>query len=96
MEQIGFVASHFGYTEEYILSHTPEWLVRKSKQAVREKGEEHRLRIIEAFKGLALFVDLALNQGREIDQILPPFNKKETDSSEPDGPFIETMWWKSE
>ncbi|MFD1423429.1 hypothetical protein ACFQ4J_06690 [Laceyella tengchongensis] len=89
------MASHYGYTEEYVLSHTPEWLARKSKQATQEKIDEHRMRIVEGFKGLALFIDLAFNKGREMDQILPPLDKEKTGSSQPDDPFLNTMWWKS-
>lgn len=89
------MASHYGYTEEYVLSHTPEWLARKSRQAAQEKIDEHRMRIVEGFKGLALIIDLAFNKGREMDQILPPLNMEEMNSGQPDGPFMETIWWKS-
>ncbi|MBH8599068.1 MULTISPECIES: hypothetical protein [unclassified Thermoactinomyces] len=74
--------------------HTPEWLARKSRQAAQEKIDEHRIRIVENFKGLALFIDLAFNQGREADQILPSLYEEERNLSQADNPYIETMWWK--
>jgi hypothetical protein len=93
------VASHYGYTEEYVLSHTPEWLARKSKQAAQEKIDEHRMRIVEGFKGLALFMDMAFNKGREIDEILPPplkrINNEKKVIEQGHQYFVEKEWWKT-
>lgn len=70
--------------------------MRKSRQAAQEKIDAHHMRIVEGFKGLALFIDMAFNQGRKVEQILPPFQKKEMNSGPSDSPFMETIWWKSE
>lgn len=99
IQQIEFVSSHYGYMEEYVLDHTPAWIERKYIQAMKEKHEDHRVKILESFKGISLLVDAALNKGKNQDSLLPlPFDEyfnqveeKKRDEKE----YVEGEWWLS-
>lgn len=97
IKQIGFVSSYYRYTEEYVLSHTPEWLKRKYEQAVEEKYNDSRIRTFESFKGLMLLADTLFNKGQGVNEIAPPYNeinkeKAETAQEE----FVGGSWWQPE
>lgn len=97
MKQIGFVSSHYGYTEEYVLGHTPEWVNRKYEQAVEEKFTVIRERTLEGYKGLMLLADSLFNQGKGFEDIVPAFNqvkKKEVETAK--DKFVGGNWWESE
>lgn len=95
--QIEFVSSHFGYLEDYVLEKTPEWIKRKYMQAAREKHEQHRVRILESFKGLSLMVDSFANKGKGADSILPPpFDeavKEKQKKVEENDEYLAGEWW---
>lgn len=98
IQQIETVSSHFAYSEEYVLSHTPEWLNRKFNQAMKEKWEQSQSRVWEGFKSLALMVDVAFNKGRSMSQLMPDsyesalaMNQRASENNEK---FIKGQWWK--
>ena len=68
IKQIGFVSSHYHYTEEYVLSHTPDWLKRKYEQAMEEKYNESRMHTLENYKGLMLLADSLFNKGKGFEE----------------------------
>jgi hypothetical protein len=96
--QVEFVSSHFRYTEEYVLSHSPAWVNRKSKQAREEQYEQHTQRVMESFKGIALIVDSIFNKGQNWSELLPPSLedalKMQGKTEEKPSQFIEGTWWK--
>lgn len=98
IEQVEFVSSHFGYSEEYILSHSPAWVNRKSGQARREQFEKHSERVLEGFKSLALLVDSALNGGKAWDKLLPSSLEEAMKLQHRNEPikshFVTGLWWK--
>lgn len=97
IDQIGFVSSHFGYKEEYVLEHTLEWLNRKAEQAHEEKYSESRKRTIENHKGLMLLVDSLFNQGKNFNELVPTYEetqqKKKVEPKKEE--FVGGNWWKS-
>lgn len=96
--QVEFVSSHFNYTEEYVLSHTPSWVNRKSRQAQKEQFETHTQHVVEGFKSLALLIDSALNKGKSWDKILPSSleeaSELQFEKEKKNTQFIVGMWWK--
>lgn len=91
------MSSHYGYTEEYVLGHTPDWVKRKYEQAVEEKYNESQMRSLESYKGLMLLSDTLFNKGKGFNDILPPFkelNNKKVEAAEEK--FVGGSWWKSE
>jgi hypothetical protein len=92
------VSSHFGYTEEYVMDHSPWWLIRKYKQASREKWEESRQRTIESFRSLMLLSDGLLNKGKGASEILPPpyeeAVKAAAEKEKKTKQYITGQWWK--
>ena len=91
------MSSHYGYTEEYVLGHTPDWVKRKYEQALEEKYSVSRERTLEGYKGLMLLADSLFNQGKGFDDIVPSFGqltKKEVETTEEK--FVGGNWWKSE
>lgn len=97
IEQIEIVSSHFGYTEEYVLDRTPEWIRRKYVQAAKEKHEAHRMNVLESFKGIALMIDSVANKGKSYDKIMPPpfdeFMDQLQEKKESKNEYIEGEWW---
>lgn len=97
MKQIGFVSSHYRYTEEYVLGHTPDWVKRKYEQALLEKYVSSRERTLESYKGLMLLADSLFNKGKGFDDIVPSFEKltkKEVETKQEE--FVGGNWWESE
>jgi hypothetical protein len=68
--KIETVSSHFRYTEEYVMDHSPEWLSRKYWQALKEKWEDSQSRVLEGFKSVALFADSVFNKGKNYDMFI--------------------------
>lgn len=80
-----------------MISHTPEWLIRKFKQASKEKFQESQLRSVEVFRGVALLADQMLNKGKAMDKILPPFEESGVSSNQIDEQYknhVTGTWWK--
>lgn len=92
------VSSHFGYTEEYVLEHTPAWISRKFLQAQREKFEEHQRKVFSGFQSLLLLLDATFNKGKDFDKIIPPSledaKEIEIQRERARETFINSQWWK--
>jgi hypothetical protein len=92
------VSSHYGYREEEVMDHTPEWLNRKFDQAMREKWEDSQNRVWEGFKSLALLVDVAFNKGKSMDQLMPGSYeealKRNQVRIQQEQNFIQGQWWE--
>lgn len=91
------MSSYYRYTEEYVLSHTADWITRKYEQALEEKYNDSRNRTLENFKGLMLLTDTLFNQGKGFEEIIPPFNqlnKQKAESAQEQ--FVGGSWWKPE
>lgn len=95
IERIEVVASHFRYTEEYVLQHSPHWLKRKFKQAQKEKKEANQRRIIEGAQSLFIVLDSVFNQGKGIESILSPA-EEERKEAVASAEYVAKTWWKSE
>ncbi|MGR5963131.1 hypothetical protein ACT7DN_30305 [Bacillus paranthracis] len=103
VKEIGFVSSYYGYTEEYVLDHTPAWIKRKYKQAITEKYERHVESVYGQFKSYLLLMDSMMNEGKDFTNILPPTldaaieqqkNQAEsTDAQNNQEEYVKTPWW---
>lgn len=102
VKQIEFVSSHYGYTEEYVLSHTPYWLRRKVEQALNEKYDSHTSSVRGQYQSFLLLLDTMFNKGAEFDTILPPTreqaisrNTEQSDGVVESNPnqYDKTQWW---
>ncbi|MDA1828529.1 MULTISPECIES: hypothetical protein [Bacillus cereus group] len=102
VKQIEFVSSHYGYTEEYVLSHTPYWLRRKVEQALNEKYDSHTSSVRGQYQSFLLLLDTMFNKGAEFNTILPPTreqaisnNVQESDEVVENNPnqYDSTQWW---
>lgn len=90
------VSSHFSYTEEYVLDHSPHWLARKYKQAMKEKLEQNRLQALTFSRGIAIVIDALFNKGNGIDEILPPSYEEIAGEAikSVQSEYVQTVWWK--
>lgn len=97
VDQIEFVSHHFGYKEEYVLDHTPEWIERKYIQAARNDHNKHRMDILTGFKSYTLLLDSLLNKGQNYNNILPPpFEealKLKSQETKIQSQYVEGKWW---
>ncbi|OTW86369.1 hypothetical protein BK702_15195 [Bacillus thuringiensis serovar cameroun] len=102
VKQIEFVSSYYGYTEEYVLSHTPYWVRRKAEQALQEKYDSHTNAVRGQFQSYMLLLDSLFNKGADFNTILPPTRDQaiagsNQSQSEVEGPnqeqYDKTMWW---
>lgn len=96
------MAEHFGYTEEYVLSHNPAWLKRKYTEVLRERYAQHRLRVIETYKGMTMTLDSAFNKGKNMEKLLPGLYEEDAaeygDDAREDNnsAYNNTIWWDKE
>jgi hypothetical protein len=93
------VSSHFNYFEEYVLSHSPEWLFRKARQAQKERWEASRERVSEQVQGLYILLGSLFNNNQSLEDMLPPSFEEmlKTTEKKNQHPVYETeFWWKSE
>ncbi|WP_153465137.1 hypothetical protein [Sediminibacillus terrae] len=102
VEKVEIVSSHFGYTEDYVLDKTPQWLGRKYQQADREKYQEKQNEIDNIFRGVSLVIEGVFNEGKNADNImLPDYEEairraaKQLNNSE-HSEYVSGVWWKSE
>lgn len=96
MTKIETVSSHFRYTEEYVLDHTPAWIDRKYWQALEEKFDNSQTRVLEGFKSIALLVDSIFNKGANYSEFIQGSFKeamKMEDKKEETGQYITGQWW---
>lgn len=91
--QVEMVTSHFGYTEEYVLNHTPQWVNRKYRQAQREKWEKQKGNIMEGMNSILLVIDLLANKGKMVKQFFPE-ESRDPKRDEHKKAFVQGIWWK--
>lgn len=100
VEQVSFVSSHFSYTEEYVLDHSPDWINRKYIQAAKERWKQSQTRIQEGVQSLIVMMDMAFNKGKNINQILPgsfeDAMQMQKQAHTAAKAYIKGSWWKSE
>lgn len=98
IEQIEAVSSHFGYSEEYVLDHTPEWLGRKYKHMTREKMAANRQQVLNGAQSLALVFDGMFNKGKGFAEILPPTFEEWTGNAQgvANSDYVTAQWWTPE
>ncbi|MCU6603760.1 hypothetical protein OCO53_25300 [Peribacillus frigoritolerans] len=79
------------------MEHTLEWVVRKYKQARKDEFEKSNARVMEGFKSILLVLDSALNQGKDMENILPSYEQamklQQSDDKDKPSIFIEKQWW---
>ena len=96
--QIETVSKHFGYTEEYVMEHTPAWIRRKFEQSQREQFSEHQRQVFAGFQSLLLLLDGAFNKGKDFNKIMPPSleeaMKLEQQQKIAQESYIAGIWWK--
>lgn len=96
------VSSHFNYSEEYVISHSIDWVFRKQQQANREQWEQSTIRTQEGYKSLLLLVDSVFNKGKNFNDILPSSfeealqSVKDEDTQSENSPFVQGQWWKKD
>lgn len=95
--KIETVSSHFRYTEEYVLDHSPAWVDRKYFQALKEKWEDSQMRTLEGFKSLALLIDSVFNKGANYSAFIQGSYeealKMEQETEEAESNFVKGQWW---
>ncbi|WP_156137701.1 MULTISPECIES: hypothetical protein [unclassified Bacillus (in: firmicutes)] len=102
VDQIEFVSSYYGYTEEYVLDHTLYWLRRKVEQALQEKYDAHTNSVRGQFQSYLLLLDSLFNKGAEFNKILPPTREQAIANSQDNADdtvaneqeqYDKTQWW---
>lgn len=98
MVKVETVSSHFSYTEEYVLDHSPEWVDRKYWQAMKEKFDDSQARVLEGFKSLALIVDSIFNKGANYHLFVHESFEDALKQGEEkvDSNFIQGQWWMND
>lgn len=96
--QIEVVSNYFGYTEEYVMEHTPAWVNRKFQQVQKEKFVEHQRSVFAGFQSLLLLVDAAFNKGKDFNKIMPSSLEEairmERQKAVATQTFISGAWWR--
>lgn len=97
--KIETVSSHFSYTEEYVMDHSPEWLTRKYWQAMKETWEQSQMRVLEGFKSLSMLIDAVFNKGANYSAFIQDSFEdalKTTDEQDQvQEKFVQGQWWQS-
>jgi len=100
VSQIEFVSAQFGYTEEYVMEHTLDWLNAKFKHAQRMKWEQSQERVWEGVKSLLVTLDVAFNKGKSVDKIMPSSYdeaiSQDEERKERESTFVQGQWWVKE
>ncbi|KAB2328926.1 hypothetical protein F7731_23520 [Cytobacillus depressus] len=96
--KIETVSSHFRYSEEYVMEHTPDWLERKYIQAMREKWEDNKTKVSSVFQSICFVLDTVFNKGAHLDSFLESsfedVIKANNSENQNRSNFITAQWWK--
>lgn len=80
-----------------MLEHSPYWLNRKFWQALKEKKDMNRQRIMEGAQSLFILVDSVFNQGKGVNDILPSNGRSEQPERKViQSQYVANTWWKPE
>ncbi|MED0739024.1 hypothetical protein [Aneurinibacillus thermoaerophilus] len=79
-----------------MLEHSPHWLNRKFWQAIKEKRDANRQRIMEGAQSLFILVDSIFNKGKGLKDILPDNDLKRVndEKKEKQSQYVANVWWK--
>ncbi|MFI8709939.1 hypothetical protein ACIGHG_23505 [Bacillus sp. NPDC077411] len=85
------------------MDHTPEWLIRKNKQALKDKYDKHVHTVQQQMQGYMLLFDSIFNAGRNTNDILPPTleeaikqqeeRKTNTPTNNDQDQYRKDQWW---
>lgn len=78
------------------MDHSPHWLNRKFWQAVKEKKDVSRQRVIEGAQSLFILADSLFNQGRGAKEILSPEGETVRKREAKQSKYVTNTWWKPE